>query len=104
MVEEPTPPIFVIEGNDVGVYRGVADAERDIEPPDVEAGTYEGFDSIGRRLLLSTDGPYTRISLREPEVSEPLVLESKLRYYLTYLGEEAASDSHCDLGALPSRV
>lgn len=54
-VFEPTMPIFVLEGNDVAVYTSVADAERELEPHDVVAGSLRGF-----RCPCSAAGPYSR--------------------------------------------
>lgn len=100
MEEEAQTPIFVIEGNDVGVYRSRADAERDIEPNHVKEGIYEAFDARGRRLKLAAAGHRTVIDLPKPYEQDPDLLAAKLRYYLAYIKDPAGDDPTCDLRCL----
>jgi hypothetical protein len=45
-------PIILYDNGDVNVFHAVQDAENYIESPDVLDGTYEAYDSEGRRLDL----------------------------------------------------
>jgi hypothetical protein len=63
------PPIVVAEGNDVSVYRSLADVSRSLEAVDVDDGVYEAWDAPGHRLLLSTDPPFGRATMRSVHVS-----------------------------------
>ena len=44
------PPIIADDHGDISVFNTVEDAEREIEPDDVRAGTYTLYDSEGRLL------------------------------------------------------
>lgn len=50
------PPIVVVEGHDVMVFRTVDDAARALEGPDVLEGIYEAYDATGVRIDLTSDG------------------------------------------------
>ena len=49
------PPIVGTDGGDLWFYGSVEEAERDLEPTDVRAGSYQLFDSSGRPLDLTTE-------------------------------------------------
>lgn len=51
---EPVPPLIIAEGRDVRVFESVAEASAALEPIDVEAGVFRGFDSRGLPLAFST--------------------------------------------------
>jgi len=92
--------VFIIEGEDVGIYSVVEDAQAAMEPPDVEAKRYAAYDAQGRLLRIETDGHRTLISLAEDFLSTPDILEEKLSRYLSYRGEALAADPNCDLTCL----
>lgn len=51
-MEEITPPVVVVDTEGwISVFGSVAQAEADLEAPDVQAGEYVGFDAEGRRLV-----------------------------------------------------
>jgi hypothetical protein len=93
-------PVFIVEGDDVGIYTALQHAQNAIEPPDVEASRYTAYDARGRLLRIETDGRLTFISLAEEAPSSPKALEAKLRRYLSYRGEHLAADPNCDLPCL----
>jgi len=96
----PLPPIFLIEGQDVGIFASLRDAEIQLEPPDVLDESNKGYDALGRRLRIETDGYATRITVSEDEPSESEQLAEGLRAYLKHVGEERAGDPACDLTCL----
>jgi hypothetical protein len=46
----PTPPIVTDDNGDIELYPSIEAASRDLEEIDVLEGTYDVFDSMGRRL------------------------------------------------------
>jgi hypothetical protein len=51
-----SPPIVVIDGSDISIYKSVSEAERHLEGPDVKDGRYLAYDSEGRLLKLDAIG------------------------------------------------
>jgi hypothetical protein len=100
MKSSPQPPIFIVEGHDLGIYDDVEQAKTYPEPIDVKDGIYEGYDAHGRRLRIWTDGRHTFIELGEEEPSDFSSLETELRAHLIRLGEERAAEAGCDLPCL----
>lgn len=49
------PPIIIDEHGDLEFFRSAADAERYLEPIDVENEEYAAYDSVGRRLTLTVE-------------------------------------------------
>ena len=49
-MEEIVAPLFAVEDDDLTAFPSVAEAERYLEPPDVIAGEYQFFDSVGHVL------------------------------------------------------
>ncbi|HEX2050195.1 MAG TPA: hypothetical protein VHJ34_06120 [Actinomycetota bacterium] len=95
---EPTPPIVLVDGDDVTVFAARADAEAQVEPPD--AGDETGYDALGRRLRFESEGRTVRISLAEREAASTAPLEACLRGFLRRLGEPAGDDGACGLPCL----
>lgn len=52
------PPIIVIDGGDVGIFKTKEEAEMFLEPIDVENGEFIAYDSEGRLLDLYTVTEY----------------------------------------------
>lgn len=94
----PIPPVFLIEGLDVAIFASLEDAQLWLEPPDVPS--QKGYDAVGRRLRIETDGHATRITLVEDEPSDSEQFGKELRAYLGHVGELSASDPACDLPCL----
>lgn len=94
------PPLFIVEGQDLGIFSSVEDAQDHLEPPDIAGGAYVGYDGRGRRLEIETDGRHTSISLAEFQPSSAEELEARLRHFLTYAGEDRAKNTDCDLPCL----
>lgn len=97
-MKAPHPPIFLIEGEDVGIFTSVQRAENHIEPADVDVG--EAFDARGQRLRVTTDGVRTFIDLAEKDASDLSYFERVLRQYLTAIGEKRADQQACDFNCL----
>lgn len=51
------PPIVVVSGRNLDVFRSAEDAERYLESPDVMSGGYGAYDSEGRLLKLEVPNP-----------------------------------------------
>jgi hypothetical protein len=100
MSSSPEPPIFILEGHDVGIFDSLGQAQNQLEPVDVEAGIYQGFDAHGRRLGISTDGTAIFIEIVELEPTDFSSLENELRAHLLRLGERDAGEADCDLPCL----
>jgi len=49
----PVPPVFVAEGDDLGVFCSVEEAELSLEAVDVQENTFTAYDAEGRLLSLS---------------------------------------------------
>ncbi|MGH2682092.1 MAG: hypothetical protein ACRDIX_02540 [Actinomycetota bacterium] len=96
----PRPPIFILEGHDLGIFDDVERAQLQLEPIDVKDGIYEGYDAQGRRLRIWTDGKGTFIELEEEQPSDVSRFESELRADLIRLGEDRAAEADCDLPCL----
>jgi len=99
-IEPPKPPVFILEGHDVGIFDTVAQAEVQLEAIDVRNGIYEGFDARGRRLNISPEGQRAAIRLAEEAPTDIASLERKLRDYLVHMGETQASGSGVELREL----
>lgn len=51
------PPLIILEGDDVSMYRNLEDAILDLEPIDIADDIFIGYDSDGRLLSLRVVGP-----------------------------------------------
>lgn len=100
MKAAPQPLIFVVEGDDVGIFESVEHAQNHLEPVDVKDGIYEGYDGLGRLLRITTDGRDTFIELAQDEPSDITALETTLRTYLVHVGEKRAAQAGCNLPCL----
>ena len=67
LMNNPKPPVFVIDGLDVGVFKSVEDAVLQLEPIDVNRGEYSAYDAEGRLLRLAVDGAKVTAHLAETE-------------------------------------
>lgn len=99
---EPVPPVFIDNRGDVSVFRSVPDAETYIEAIDVQNREYDGFDSLGRLLELSTDGRFVHIALAERTPTHADQLTIVLRSFLHAVGDTVAEDSSYMLPQLVS--
>ena len=91
-------PIVIVEDRDISVHPSPEHAEAFLEPIDVKAGNYIGYDSEGNLLDLSvvpaekqhglllfkwtTRSNVIRIKLRQPPENREEDLKNKLRQYL----------------------
>lgn len=82
------PPIIVAEGWDLKLYGSIQDAELDLEPVDVEAGLYVGYDSRGCLLKLETRDSAVVLSAAEPSPTHQEQLEDLLRGALQRTGQD----------------
>jgi hypothetical protein len=96
----PTPPVFVIDGLDVGVFKSIEDAVLQLEPVDVNRGEYSAYDGEGRSLRLAVDGSKVTAHLAEAKASHADELSVALREFLKAMGEKTADDPGCDLPCL----
>lgn len=98
----PLPPIFIVDGHDVGIFGSTADAELQLEAPDVSSGIFQGFDALGRSLRIETDGRTTTIRLHQvPTAPSDLgAFKQELRAHLERVGEARAEELDCDLPCL----
>jgi hypothetical protein len=63
LMPQLVPPVIIAEGRDVRVFESVAEASAALEPIDVEAGVFRGFDSRGWPLAFSTAEVNRRVLL-----------------------------------------
>lgn len=106
-----TPPIIVIDGNDIEVFKNAQEAELYLEPIDVRNGVYECYDANGKKLsvyvtLNEYNGFWSRIlfgSTRECVVisdtdssSDPVGLAEKLRAYCLLRSQLSAAYSQTE--------
>jgi hypothetical protein len=61
------PPIIIDESGDTDIFESVGNAERYLEPIDVENNMYTGYDSEGRLLALIPTHPRVTITYAEQE-------------------------------------
>ena len=94
------PPVFIVDGEDVGVFASLEEALLQLEPRDVTNQEYTGYDSEGRLLRLETDGERVSAYLAEDEPIHALQLETALRCFLRAMNEPSANDPKCDLSCL----
>ncbi len=90
-MSEISLPIYVIEGQDVGVYLSVEKAERHLEAIDVRSQIYVGFDARGQPLLIRSEANDVRIAIDGEKDPDPDALAAILRRYLIRVGEPEAS-------------
>ena len=102
-MKKPIPPIFIIDGEDVSIYKSVQDAAFHLEPIDVRNGEYVAYDSKGNLLRLETtqdDNSPIVISFAEEGLAHVKALEVTLRGYLKAMGEQVNIDPPYDLSCL----
>lgn len=95
-----TPPIFVIDGLDVGVFKSIEDAVLQLEPVDVNRGDYAAYDAEGRLLRLAVDGLKVTAHPVESEASHAKELSVALSEFLRAMGVMTDDDSEYDLREL----
>ena len=100
LMNNPKPPVFVIDGLDVGVFKSVEDAVLQLEPIDVNRGEYSAYDAEGRLLRLAVDGAKITAHLAETEPSHVDELSAALRGFLKAMGIMTVDDPECDLRCL----
>ncbi|MFI5444688.1 hypothetical protein [Polaromonas sp. UC242_47] len=75
-------PIIIDENGDLRFFTSKELAQRSLEPVDVEAGEYVGYDAEGRLLsMVAVDDYSVRIDFLEAEPTQALVLKEKLQAY-----------------------
>lgn len=79
-------PIIVDENGDVNIFESIEDAERYLEPTDVENNEYTAYDSQGRLLRLIATHPRITIESAELEPSHISQLHTILQRFLAYMG------------------
>lgn len=99
-MQHPTPPIFVNEHGDLGVYATAEDAQHDLEAIDVNNKEYVAYDAEGRLLRLETPGDEVLVSLAEPTPNHTGELEQAIRGFLRRLGDPTSEDAASTLATL----
>jgi len=98
--KNPKPPIFVIDGLDVGIFASIEDAVLQLEASDIKRGEYATYDAHGRLLELTVDGERILAHLSEHEPDHAEELSEALREFLKAMGVSSAADPNCDLPCL----
>ena len=88
-----TLPLIIAEGLDLSTYSAVDDALDALEPIDVRAGIYKGYDAEGRLLKLSCDSGHVTIEVAERHPTHAEELRTLLLKYLVHIGQSPQSDS-----------
>lgn len=100
MVMTPTPPIFVVEDIDIGIFDSLEDAQRFLEPWSIKARAGKIYDAEGRLIEAKADNTRVTLFLAEDMPLHADELTSFLRRFLQVIGEPVGSDLNCDLRAL----
>jgi len=98
--QNPRPPIFIIDGEDVGIFSSLDDALLQLEAIDVLHGEYTAYDADGNLLELSVDGERIVAKLPQSEPCRAEQLSTALRQFLDHMGVTRATDPACDLSCL----
>jgi len=96
----PKTPIFVIEGDDIGVFSSIKDMELQLEVDDVRAGLYTVYDADGRLISLTKDGNRIIGEIVEGEPAHVNILANSLRKFLIYMGDIKEDDKIYNLSFL----
>lgn len=111
------PPIIINDHGDISIFRTVEDAENYLESPDVLAGQYAAYDSVGRLLRLEapkakkigilgfsiTSVDKVTISSEEPIPSHSEDLKMALKDFLEYFGISKQWLEEASLGDLVAK-
>jgi hypothetical protein len=93
-------PVIVAEGLDILFYDDIEDAEKHLEPIDVDNGIYVAYDADGRLLKIQNDDNKISISIFEQNPTHRKSLEDLLRKFLDFCHDPAARDNLCTLSGL----
>ena len=96
----PKPPIFVVEGLDIGIYDSVKDAAQALEPWWVQQKEGSVYDAEGRLLTPEISGPRVVELIPEDPPAHAGELETALRAFLKEIGEAISDDPNCTLPCL----
>lgn len=99
-MQEPQLPIFLDEHGDITAFHSVLDAERYVEPIDVNHQEYIGYDAEGYRLQLSATKSTVTITLPDNPEFQATDLERALRSWLLALGDPVSLDTRLNLSVL----
>ncbi|MGV8858343.1 hypothetical protein [Rhodoglobus sp.] len=78
-----TLPIVLDENGDLSMFLTIEAACLAVEAVDVVNEEYEGFDALGRRLIISVHGERVSIDVNVNGEPEPAEFAQRLRNYLT---------------------
>lgn len=95
-----TPPIFIVDGLDIGVFESLRDVELHLEPIGLKNETREIYDSEGRLIRVEAKGNRIIAVVEEPNPKHARELEAALRGFLAEMNEPLAADPGCDLSCL----
>ena len=96
-------PIFIVEGNDVGIYKTLEKAINHLEPIDVKNKIYDGYDASGRKLKIDVLNNRIVVTLAEEKPTHAKVLETILRNYLRSMDALSNDEKSSDLKALVNK-
>lgn len=95
-----TPPIFIVDGLDVGIFESLRDVELHLEPIGANNQTREIYDAEGRLIRVDVKGNRVTAVVEEANPTHARELEAALRAFLGEMNEPLASDPECDLTCL----
>lgn len=101
---KPVPPIFVIEGDDVGIFATLGDAQLQLEPEDVRTTEYHAYDSAGVTLRVAATAAGVFISADEAPPDGKVALAKALTTFLTKRGDLPAGAPHPSFVELVTRA
>lgn len=97
-------PLFIYEPLDMGIYSSVEDAEKDLEPIDVQNGNYRGYDAIGHllklKIILQDNIQLVKIELAEYEPNHVEDLKTDLKEFLQETGDLSEGEKDLNLTEL----
>ncbi len=96
-------PIFIIEGDDIAIYKTLNDARNNLEISDVSQGIYKGYDAEGYPIRISVENKGI-ILAHSGAASEIDILKAKLKNYLEWMGDKYEKSGDCDVSYLLIRI
>ena len=93
-----TPPFFLVDGLDVGVFASLRDVELFLEPAYLHETVV--YDAKGRLIRPESNGNRINASLLEDESEHARELETALRDFLIAIREPVGGDPTCNLDCL----
>ncbi len=97
-------PIFIVEGDDIGIFSSVVKAQEQLEPEDVKTSHYRIYDATGAKLSVATDNSAVYIYAESPPQNADSELSEILKRYLARFSKQPLDSNHENLNILIART